>query len=101
MAIGLAARATACSAPPEKTTMPGPVQTEQTKLFANLLNAVAVSVSTVGVFTPTAIIVYGIGEPPKNASFLSGLVCVFLAFSLLLHILAQRVLRNLEADDDE
>ena len=80
--------------------MPNLIRNERVKLVANLLNAEAMAVITVGVFTPLAVSVYGIGEPPTNIGFLGSLsvVCIGVAIALLL--LADLVLEGLDDSDD-
>jgi hypothetical protein len=77
------------------------IRNEQIKLFANLMNAGAMAVTTVGVFTPLAVTVYGIGDSPKNGYLLNGLVWICIGVSLGLHVVGQWALSALETDDDE
>jgi O-phosphoseryl-tRNA(Cys) synthetase len=76
------------------------IRNERVKLVAGLLNAGAMAVVTVGVFTPLALSVYGIGEPPKNIRFLGVLSLVCIGVSVALHLLAHLVLEGLDDSDD-
>lgn len=68
---------------------------EAAKLAANLLNACAGSILTVGVFTPFAVIVYGAVEIRERWALpYLALSCVGLA--VLLHGIAQMVLWLME-----
>jgi hypothetical protein len=81
--------------------MPDLVRTEQYKLFASLMNTFAGATVTVGVFTPLAVTIYGIGEPPKNIYLLNGLPLICMGIALGLHIIGQLALKRLETGDDE
>jgi hypothetical protein len=77
------------------------IRNERVKLVANLLNAGAMAVVTVGVFTPLAVSVYGIGEPPRNIGFLANLSVICIGVALALHLLAHLVLEGLDDSDDQ
>lgn len=76
------------------------IRNERVKLVAGLLNAGAMAVITVGVFTPLALSIYGIGEPPKNIGFLGILSLVCIGVSVALHLLVHLVLEGLDDSDD-
>ena len=77
------------------------IRTEQYKLFASLMNTFAGAIVTVGVFTPLAVTIYGIGEPPKNSDLFNGLPFICMGIALGLHIVGQLALARLETGDDE
>jgi hypothetical protein len=66
--------------------MPDLIGNERIKLFASWCNTIAASIITVGVFTPLAINIYGLGEPPKNAELLAGLPWVCICAAVALHL---------------
>ena len=76
------------------------IRNERVKLVASLLNAGAMAVVIVGVFTPLAVSVYGIGDPPKNIGFLANLSFVCIGVAVALHLLAHLVLEGLDDSDD-
>ena len=80
--------------------MPNLIRNERVKLVASVLNAGAMAVVTVGVFTPLAVSVYGIGDPPKNIGFLANLSFVCIGVAVALHLLAHLVLEGLDDSDD-
>jgi len=81
--------------------VPNLIRNERIKLVASLLNAGAMAVITVGVFTPLAVSVYGIGEPPKNIGFLGNLSVVCIGSAIALHLIAHLVLEGLDDSDDQ
>jgi hypothetical protein len=81
--------------------MPDVVRNERVKLAAGWCNAIATAILTVGVFTPLALMLYGIGEPPKNGDLLFYLPYVCMAGALALHLLGHGVLHFLDADHDK
>ncbi len=76
------------------------IRNEHIKLFANWCNTIAAGIITVGVFTPLAVQLYGIGGQLKNADVLNylGWVCILAAVAL--HLLAQWALEALDESDD-
>jgi hypothetical protein len=76
------------------------INNERVKLFANWANTVATAMLTVGVFTPVALKVYGIGEPPKNDILLEWLPIVCICAAIALHLGGQLIL-DLLVDTDE
>lgn len=71
------------------------IQNERTKLLASALNTAATSSFTVGVLAPLAAAFYDVGgRPIVIGSLLLGTVIWFGA-CVVLHLSAQRVLRNL------
>jgi hypothetical protein len=76
------------------------INNERVTLFANWTNTVATAILTVGVFTPVAVEVYGIGEPPKNDILLAWLPIVCICAAIALHLGGQWIL-DLLVDGDE
>lgn len=79
-----------------KMTVLTTAEIEQTKLLANALDRTSTACLTVGVVTPLAALVYGIGP----AAIKLGLVVIsyflgWLTIAVFLHYLARRVLRKL------
>ncbi|CAD7040692.1 hypothetical protein REJC140_00912 [Pseudorhizobium endolithicum] len=73
-----------------------PVEIEQTKLLANAFDRASTACITVGVVTPLAAMLYGIG----NVALRFGLavltyLCGWLLLALFLHYLARQTLRRL------
>jgi hypothetical protein len=81
--------------------MPDLIRNESIKLFAGWCNTMATSIMTVGVFTPLALKIYGIGEPAKNADFLAFLPWICIGAALLLHVGGQAALNYLDDGDDD
>jgi hypothetical protein len=81
--------------------MPDLIRNEQIKLFANLMNVFTGAVVTVGVFTPVAVTIYGIGEPPKNGLLLNSLPFICVGVSIGLHSVGHWALSRLDTGDDE
>jgi hypothetical protein len=81
--------------------MPSPGSIERIKLLANWCNNLSTALVTVGVFTPASVVIYGIGDPPKNAVFLAILPLVCILAALALHLSAQWFLNALDEPDDE
>ena len=77
------------------------VRNERIKFVASWCNAIATGILTVGVFTPMAVKLYGIGEPPKNGDLLSYLPYVCIAGAFILHLLGHWFLHVLDESHDE
>ena len=77
------------------------IRNERIKLIASLLNAGAMAVMTVSVFTPLAVSVYGIGDPPKNIGFFGNFSGICIGVAIALHLVAHLVLEGLDDSDDE
>lgn len=73
---------------------------EHIKLFATACNTAAVSVLTVGVFTPAAIIIYGLGNQPANRDILVYLLLTCVCLAVALHLIGQWALELLEDKDE-
>jgi hypothetical protein len=80
--------------------MPDMIRNERIKLFCSWCNTIAASIITVGVFTPLALKIYGIGEV-KNPQLLAGLPWVCIVASGILHLAGQWTLEQLDDGDDE
>ncbi len=70
------------------------------ELFASCLNAISAGLITVGVFTPLAAWLYGIGEP-KNLGLIGSLPIVCILGALALHLLGQLAIDRLDVSDDQ
>ncbi len=81
--------------------MPDLERNERLKFLANWMSAIATAVLTVGVFTPLAIKVYGIGGPPKNGDLLFYLPFGCMAGAVILHLLGHWILHALVDGHDE
>jgi hypothetical protein len=81
--------------------MRGVIRNERLKFLANWFNAIATAVLTVGAFTPLAVTLYGIGEPPKNSDLLFYLPHVCIVGAIALHLLGHLFLLGLVNSDDE
>uniref|UniRef100_Q07TB1 Uncharacterized protein n=1 Tax=Rhodopseudomonas palustris (strain BisA53) TaxID=316055 RepID=Q07TB1_RHOP5 len=79
---------------------PSPARIEAFKLAANWFNTVSAGLITVGVFTPTAIWVYGIGDEPRNSFLFTSLPVVCICGSFALHLMGQWFILKLSNDDD-
>lgn len=80
--------------------MPGQARSESVKLIANWFNTVSAALITVGVFTPLAVTICGVGDPPRNSNLLDGLPIICIGGSWLLHWSGQWFLRKLDDPDD-
>lgn len=73
-----------------------PAEIEQTKLLANAFDRTSTACITVGVVTPVAAMIYGIGG---NAVLFGYAVlsyfCGWLTIAVALHYMARRILRKL------
>jgi hypothetical protein len=71
---------------------------EKFKLLANLLNTAAGSCLTVGVFAPIVALFINLGDAATNVPLWKAAICVggFLIAATLLHILARRILDELD-----
>jgi hypothetical protein len=76
------------------------IRNEHIKLFANWCNTIAVGIITVGVFTPLAVQLYGIGEQLKRADLLNYLAWICVLAAVALHSIAQWALEALDVGDD-
>lgn len=76
------------------------IRNERVRLIASLLNSGTMAVVTVGVFTPLAVSVYGIGEPLRNIGFLGSFSLICIGVAIALHLLAHLVLEGLDDSDD-
>jgi hypothetical protein len=81
--------------------MPDLIRNERLKLFSSWCNTIAASIITVGVFTPLALNIYGLGEPPKNEDLLAYLPWVCICAAIFLHFGGQMALEYLDDDNDE
>lgn len=77
------------------------VRNERLKFLANRFNAIATAILTVGVFTPLAIKLYGIGEPPKNNELLFYLPYICIVGAIILHLTGHWFLHGLDDGHDE
>lgn len=70
---------------------------EQTKLLAAALNTAATSCFTVGIATPLAGYIYNVGNMQATLSLTILVLAAFgwLSVAIILHLVAQRVLRRL------
>ncbi|WP_047509614.1 MULTISPECIES: hypothetical protein [unclassified Rhizobium] len=69
---------------------------EQTKLFANALDRASTACFTVGIVTPIAGALYGIGNFSQlSRLWLAGYLCAWLSVAVLLHYIARLTLRRL------
>jgi hypothetical protein len=69
---------------------------EGVKLFATFANTIAASVLTIGVFTPLGVMVYGTAEMKAEPFKILGSALICIGIAMLLHLTAQRILRNLQ-----
>jgi hypothetical protein len=69
---------------------------ENRKLLANLLNAVANSVLTVGTFVPAAQFLFGFLPAGANEVLLYGTGLICIGTAVLIHLLGHLVLRSLQ-----
>jgi hypothetical protein len=76
------------------------IRNEHIKLFCNWCNAIAAAIVTVGVFTPLAVRLYGLGEQHGNADIANGLFWVCIIAAVTLHLMAQWALEALDDSDD-
>jgi uncharacterized membrane protein len=73
-----------------------PAEVEQTKLLANALDRTSTACVTVGVVTPTAALLYGIGPTAVQLGLaVLGYFLGWLMIAVFLHYMARRVLRKL------
>ena len=73
-----------------------PAEVEQTKLLANALDRTSTACVTVGVVTPIAALLYGIGPTAVQLGLaVLGYFLGWLMIAVFLHYMARRVLRKL------
>ena len=73
-----------------------PAEIEQTKLLANAFDRTSTACITVGIVTPVAAMIYGIGNVGIQFGFaVIGYVMGWLAIAVFLHYLARLTLRRL------
>lgn len=73
-----------------------PAEVEQTKLLANALDRTSTACVTVGVVTPIAALLYGIGPGAVQLGLtVVGYFLGWITIAVFLHAMARRVLRKL------
>jgi hypothetical protein len=71
------------------------IANEQTKLTANLCNALAASLVAAGVFAPVVALLYGFSRPEQSAAQTSLITLACIGGGAFLHSLGRRMLRRL------
>jgi hypothetical protein len=72
------------------------IHNEQTKLTANVFNALAASLVAAGVFAPAIAVLYGISQPAPNVLRVSLVTLGCFTGGMFLHWLGRRMLRRLQ-----
>lgn len=76
------------------------IRNERVKLLSNWCNTIATAMLTVGVFSPLAATIYGIGTSVKDPDLLSALPWVCICAAIFLHLAGQLGLEWLDEGDE-
>jgi len=75
---------------------------ERLKVIATWANQLATAILTVGVFSPLAAKIYGVGPEPKNQDLLTSVWIVCICLAIFLHLCSHGALEfNVDTEDAE